>query len=524
MFTILIKNGQIIDGTGAPAFRGDIAITNDKIVAIESAANGGLSSAQAETIIDADNRLVCPGFIDSHSHSDAYLLVEPSSHSKIFQGITTEVVGNCGASAAPIVGEYQMPADWREKKYPGEWHSVAEYRKLLEAAKPAPNVFFLVGHKSIRVGVMGGDHRESTSDELTRMKDLLREALDDGARGLSTGLIYAPGMFASRHELIELAKVLSIKDGIYTSHMRSEGKGLLEAIDEAIDIGENAGVRTEISHLKTAGKSNWPLVDKALSRIRQARDRGLKLAADRYPYTSSFTELDVIFPDWAQEGGAPAMLRRLADNDDRARIKAEVAAARPDDYWSSVTLGSTWHSDYKKYQGMQLVQAAEKLGMTPVDAVLHLIEIGKGKTCAFFSGMSEENMMRILAEPYVMLGTDASLRAPTGPLSTDYPHPRAYGSFPRFLKMALDGLTVPLEEAVRKMTSLPCEHFGIKNRGILQKGGIADIVIIDPKTLRDTSDYSDPHRLAEGVQHTIINGTQTLSNGLLTGQRAGRWL
>jgi len=519
MFDIRITGGQVLDGTGCSEALLDVGITGDLIEAI-----GDLSSAGAKQTIQAAGKYVCPGFIDAHSHSDAYLLIEPSAPSKIFQGITTEIVGNCGASAAPLFGKYHMPSDWLDKDYPGKWSSVAEYRRLLESVKPAPNVFLLIGHNTLRVGIAGYENRPLTKVELEEAKRLLEQSLEEGGRGFSTGLIYAPAMFAPREELIELAKIAAKHDGIYTTHMRSEGKHLIKALEETISIGRSAGIRVQISHLKTSGRANWPLVDRALQLIREARNSGMEVAADRYPYTAGCTDLDVVLPDWAEEGGREEILKRLKNPGDRKRIREEMLQSRSAGDWATITIGSTNHHDNRSFQGMPLPDVAGKLGLDFVDTILYLIETDEVRTSAFFGGMCEENMVKILAEPYVMLGSDASLRATTGPLSHDYPHPRAYGSFPKFLRMALDGKIVPLPEAVRKMTSLPAKHFRLKDRGVIAKGKKADIAVFDPAKLRDVATYAAPHQLAEGIEAVIVNGILTMQSGKLTGHRGGKML
>jgi len=519
MFDIKIINGEVLDGSGAPPTVQDIGVTGDRIAGI-----GDLSRMDSKTVLDAAGKVVCPGFVDAHSHSDAYLLIEPSASSKIYQGITTEVVGNCGASAAPLAGEYRMPAVWCEKGIPGTWSTVAEYRALIEKVRPAPNVVLLIGHNALRAAVAGYENRRMTNAELRGMARFLEQALEEGGRGLSMGLIYAPGRFAAPEELAELAKLTSRHNGIYASHMRNEGKHLLQAIEETVSIGKATGVRVEISHLKISGRGNWELIDEALALIRSARAQGVDVAADRYPYIRAHTDLDVIFPDWAAEGGRDAVLKRLRSASTRKRLKEDLLKSRSEDYWTTITIGSISHPDNKEFQGMTLSEVARRLGIGPVDAVLHLTEADELKTQAFFAGMSERNMLKILAEPYVMIGTDASLRVPTGPLSNDFPHPRAYGSFPRFLRMALDGRTVSLPEAVRKMTSLPADWFRLTGRGILAEKMKADIVIFDPGTVRDTASYSAPHHLAQGIDHVIINGVLTLTYGRLTGKRSGRFL
>ncbi|MBI3987759.1 MAG: D-aminoacylase [Lentisphaerae bacterium] len=520
MLDLKITGGLILDGTGAAARRADIGITGDRIVDVAD----DLSRAEAATCLDASGKLVCPGFIDVHSHSDAYLLIEPSAPSKLYQGITTEVVGNCGASAAPLAERSYLPSDWADKSYPGPWKTVADYVALLEQSRPAPNVALLIGHGKLRSWVMGCENRPATPDDIKAMARLLDECLDQGGRGMSTGLIYAPGMYATREELIALAAVAARHGGLYTSHMRSEAKQLLEAIDEALAIGRQAGIRVQISHLKTAGASNWHLLEPAIARIDRARAEGVEVCVDRYPYTAANTDLDVIFPEWASAGGKAAVLARLREPAGRKRLCDALIAGRSPDYWKTVVIGSTHHPESVRFRGCPLPEVAAALGLHPAEAAVWLIEKDELRTGGFFFGMSEENMWRIFALDYCMLGTDASLRASTGPLSLDHPHPRAYGSVPRFLRASLDGKTVPLAEAIRKMTSLPAAHFRLKDRGLLARQALADVVVFDPAALRDTATYGEPHQLAQGVEWVIVNGIVTLDPKGLTGHRAGRVL
>jgi len=546
MLDLLITGGVLQDGTGSPPRRADIGITGDTITAV-----GDLSAAPATCRLplvtpstlpsSPDTRhatpsphphtptlphplFLSPGFIDVHSHSDTYLLIEPSAPSKITQGITTEVAGNCGASAAPLFSRSDLPSDWADKDYPGEWRSVAEYRALLEEVTPAPNLALLIGHNTLRRGVAGCENRALSADEMARMIRLLEQGLDEGGRGLSTGLIYAPGRFAPAAELTALAGVAARRGGIYASHMRSETAWVVEAVDEALGIGRQAGCRVEISHLKTAGRANWSRLDDVLERIRAARSEGLCVGADRYPYTAGCTELDVVFPDWAAAGGREAVLARLRAPADRKRLRKDLVAARSEEAWSEIVVGSTSHPDNAQFRGKPLPEVAAELGGDVVDAILHLTDTDELKTTAFFPGMSEANMRRILLEPYVMLGTDASLRATSGVLSGDHPHPRAYGSFPRFLRMALDEELMPLPEAVRRLTSLPADHFALKKRGRIAKGYKADIVVFDPAVVGDRATYAEPHALSAGIVHVFVNGVHTLAEGKLTGKRGGHFL
>ncbi|HAL91683.1 MAG TPA: hypothetical protein DCM68_01500 [Verrucomicrobia bacterium] len=331
-------------------------------------------------------------------------------------------------------------------------------------------------------------------------------------------------MFAQPEEIRALAKVVARHEGIYATHMRSEGGKLLEAIDEALDVARVSGVRLQISHLKTAGRANWGKLDAALDKIRAAQKAGVEVASDRYPYTASCTDLDVILPTWAAQGGRVAILARLRDPDERAKIRAEMAAARDDKYWESVWIGSTHHLANAPFAGKPIAVAAEAWKLPPLDAALRFMETDELFTGGIFFGMSEENMWRILAEPWVMIGSDASIRAPWGPLSHDHPHPRAYGTFGRFLRAALDGKPVSIGEAVRKMTSLPAEQFRLKDRGAIRAGAFADIVALDPKTFRDLATYEKPHQFCEGLSAVWVNGVATFRDGKDTGARGGRYL
>ena len=518
-FDLLIKNGSVLDGTGAEAIRADIGISGERIAAV-----GDLSKAEAKQTIDAAGKIVCPGFIDVHSHSDAYLLIEPRASSKVFQGVTTEVCGNCGASAAPRLGDAKLPSDWQDKPFPGTWSTVSEYRKIFDQAKPAVNEALLIGHNTLHRGICGYEPRGATPDELKVMVRALEQALDEGGCGMSTGLIYPPASAVPADEIIALAKVCAERKKIYTTHMRSEGKQLLEAIDEALKIGRTSGSRVQISHLKTSGQANWHKLDAALEKIEAARAEGLEVAADRYPFIAAQTDLDITLPDWALYDGKAAVLGRLRDPETRQRIRDEVIVGRGEFGFGVIMIGSTEHPDLQQFKGMALPDAAKELGMEPIDALLHIIEKDELRTGGIFFGMCEENMWKILAQPWVMIGSDASLRAPDGILSKDHPHPRAYGSFTKLLRASLDGQTVPLPEMIRKMTSLPAEHFRLKDRGVLKKGNFADVVVFDPAKIKENTTYAKPHQLSEGVVALAVNGTLTIENGALTGKRSGMFL
>ena len=508
--TIKICGGTLFDGSGDPERIDDIGICGDKIVAI-----GDLSNIESTETINAKGKLVCPGFIDSHTHSDTFILIEPSAKSKIFQGITTEICGNCGASAAPLLGEYRLPADWESKDYPKAWKTVAQYRRRVDEVHPAINIALLIGHNTLHAGICGYEPRGANSNEQKKMEKQLEQGLEEGAIGLSSGLAYPPGSAVPREELIKLCRVVAKKEGIYTTHMRSESSALLNAIDESIQIAEQSGVRLHISHLKASGKSNWDLLEPALQKVRVAG-----ASSDRYPYTAGSTDLDILLPKWASYGGRSAILKRLQDPKQKQKIRTELQQ-KPCDYWDNVMIGST---QFDSFKGKYLPEIAQILQMEKVDAFLHLILSDELKTGGIFFSMSEKNLWKVLEEPWVSIGSDASLRAPTGILSTDHPHPRAYGSHIRFLRAALDQKTVPLPEAIRKMTALPAQQFHLQKRGQLKEGFFADIAVFDRDKIKENSTYANPHQLASGLEHLWVNGVFTFKNGQQQSETGGCFL
>ncbi len=517
---MVIRGGEVFDGTGAPAAALDVAIAGDRIAALLPPG----APSDAPSVIDASGHCVCPGFIDVHSHSDTYLLIEPSAASKLFQGVTTEITGQCGASGAPLFGEYHMPSDWASQQYPRAWQSVAELRELFEEVCPALNMTMLAGHSALRAGAMGYAARAARPDEQQTMIRQLEQALDEGARGFSTGLVYTPGRYSTPSEVHALARVVARHDGVYASHMRSEGKGLHAAVDETLAVARECGVRTQVSHLKASGPAHWHLLDGAIERIETARSEGIPVAADRYPYTAGGTDLDILFPEWAAAGGRAAVMARLEQDSARACIAAELDAERDAGYWETVRVGGTWHASTHDCRGRTIAEIAAQRGCSPGTTVVSIVHADALRTGAFFFGMDPGNMQRVLALPWVMIGSDASLRAPWPPLNADHPHPRAYGTFPRFIRMVLDGKTVSLPEAIRRMTSWPAEHFGLSRRGRLARGAAADVVVWHSETIRDRATYARPHQLACGVRDVIVNGIPALRDGALTGRRAGQWL
>ena len=542
----LIKNGTIIDGQGTLAFVGDVLVEDDRIVEVIPAGElQDFKTSEPQNLIDASGLIVSPGFIDAHTHSDAYLVIEPDAPSKVTQGITTEINGQCGGSVAPRYGEARLSSDWAAVL--GDrltWRSLAEYREVLAAAKPAVNTVQFIGHNTLRSSVIGYAARAAGDEDLREMSRLLDESLDAGGWGLTTGLIYQPGKYSTPAEVVALAKVAAAKGGYYATHMRSEGDNILEAIDEVIELVKTTGIRAEISHLKTSGRKNWHKIDAVLDKIEGAMSEGLLLGSDRYPYCAAGTDLDVVLPDWAQEGGAPAELARLQIANLRSQIIEEINALDRD--WSTVMIGGTWAEENKRYSGKTV---AEILGLetlefrpglassvssplkssvlslksSPGELITSILLADGCKTGAFFFGMSEENLAKIYSRPWIVPGSDASLRAPWGPLGKDHPHPRAYATMPEFYRR-VRALGFSREETVARMTSVIADRFGIRGRGRIEKGAYADLVIWNEAEFKAKATFTDPHQFTGGVKAVMTNGVISYCDGRFTGNRGGRFL
>lgn len=536
-FDLIIRGGRVVDGTGAAARQADVGIAGERVAAV-----GDLAAAEAARVIDAAGCVVSPGFIDVHSHSDAYLLIEPDAPSKLTQGITTEINGQCGGSAAPRLGQARLSSDWASQTYPeltgagalrkGEapgptWDTVASYRALFDAVRPAVNTVHFIGHNTVRAGVMGYEPRVAAPDEVREMCRRLEQALDEGGWGLTTGLLYQPGKHAGADEVLALARTAAAKGAMYATHMRSEGGHLLESVEEVLRLARETGVRVQVSHLKTSGKGNWHKIDALLELLNRVRDEGLPLHSDRYPYTAAGTDLDIVLPEWASAGGRDAILAALADPAARERVEAELDAGGRD--WATVMIGGGWSDEVRAFSGRTVAEAAAALGRSAAQTVCRFIELDGTRTGAFFFGMCAENLRRIYAQPWVMPGSDASVRAPWGPLGQDHPHPRAYGTMPRYLRLMTgreEGFArvCGLEEAVRRMTGLPAAAFGIRDRGVLREGAFADVAVFAEEEMRDAATYAAPHQFSEGVRQVVVNGAVSFDNGRFTGERRGRFL
>jgi N-acyl-D-amino-acid deacylase len=528
-FDVIVANGRIVDGTGAPWFRSDVGIVGDRIRAM-----GDLRGQTARTRIDAMNLVVTPGFIDMLGQSEFNVLVDNRAASKITQGVTTEVTGE-GSSIAPVSDRMVEAAAARFKHYGvvADFRSLADYFKRLEdRTHPAINLATFVGAGGIRDYVIGKEDRPATSQELEQMKQLVSQAMEQGALGLSSSLQYVPDRFATTDELVELAKVAAHYGGIYLTHQRSEGNKIFESLDEAFAVAERAQIPTEIWHLKVAYKSNWGKMPDVLGRIEMARARGLDVTANQYPYIRASNGLDSCLPVWAREGGIDKTLVRLKDPAVRTRIKKEMedptVTAWENQWYGSgggdgVLVTAVLNADLKKYEGMTLTQIGKAMGKDPRDAVMDLVIADQGNTDCVISVMSEDDVRAALRHPLVAIDTDSAAKAEDGPLSDSKSHPRAWGTFPRILgKYVRDEKVLTLEEAVRKMTSRPAARVGLTDRGILRPGMMADVVVFDPATIQDKATFEDPNHYSIGVEAVFVNGKAVLAGGKFTSERPGR--
>ncbi len=524
MFDYLLVNGRVIDGTGKPPFFADVGIQGDRIAAI-----GQLFHAPAKHRIDAMGKFIVPGFIDIHTHYDLALLVHPDAYCAISQGVTTVVIGNCGHSPAPISEErrtalrHLLPVieagvEWR-------WQRFAEFLDTLDEAKPAVNVVALVGHCALRAAVVGFDNRPATSEELAAMQRLLAASMEEGAWGLSSGLIYPPSAFAPMDELVALAQVVAQRNGIYATHMRNESDALVTAVTEALQTAVRSSVRLQISHHKAARRPNWGKVAVTLPMIEKVALEH-NVTVDAYPYTAGSANLSQLLPLWALEGGVDALLARLRDPHERKRLREALEADETLD-WSAVLIASVASEAYRPLQGKRVTEAAQLLGLPPAEAVLHLIEHERNAVTMVHFVMDERDVERVLTHPLCLVGSDALTvpPAPSEPLPRPYVHPRTYGTFPKVLRwLVKEKKALKWEEAIAKMTGQTARKLNLPNRGLVREGYYADLVVIDPERIADRSTYEEPHQPAEGIEWVFVNGAPAIANEQPTGQRCGRVL
>jgi N-acyl-D-amino-acid deacylase len=516
-YDIIIRNGTVYNGSGEPPVTTDIAVKNDTIAAI-----GDLSQFTAGKEINAKNLAVAPGFINMLSWAVTSLIHDGRSQSDIRQGVTLEVFGE-GTSMGPLNDDMKQNLKNRQKDiiFDIEWTTLNEGLEFLEKKGVSCNMASFIGATSVRIHEIGYDDRQATPQEMERMKALVRQAMQEGAVGISSSLIYVPATFASTEELIELAKVAAEYDGLYISHMRSEGDEILEAVDELLSIAKEAGIRAEIYHLKSSGQENWHKLDAVIERVNKARAEGLQITADMYTYPASSTGLNVLIPSWAKEGGHEKMISRLQNPDLRKKIVENMnyaSAGSPD----NILLIGFRNDSLKYLTGKTLAQVAELRGTHPKETVIDLIIEDDSRIGTVYFSMSEENVRKKVAIPWMSFCSDAGSYTPEGVFLKRSTHPRAYGSFARVIgKYVREEKIISLQEAIRRLTSFPANNLKIKNRGYLKNGYYADIVIFDPEKVQDHATFEQPHQFATGMQHVIVNGVQVLENGEHTGATPG---
>jgi N-acyl-D-amino-acid deacylase len=523
-FDLVITDALIYDGNGGRPFQGDIAIASDTIKSI-----GKVGYKRGRTVIEAKNLAVAPGFIDVHDHSDISLLVNPKAESVIHQGITTLVSGNCGSSPFPIAeAVFEEERENARNVYALDmnWKDMAGFFARVEEKGIALNYATLVGQGNIRGMIVGYNDRRPQAGELERMKGLVDEHIRGGAFGLSTGLEYTPGSFAQPEEIAELCRVVARLGAVYATHMRDEGDRLLESLEESIGAALSSGVKLQISHLKVAYPRNWPKLDAALARIEKAKNDGVDIFCDRYPYIAASTGLDFYFPAWARQGTRQDFLNRLKDPSLESKLRAHLAEQEQRlGSWDKVLISSVVTEKNRPLLGKNILEAARESRKEPYDFIRFLLIEEQGQVGEISFIMNEEELKRILAHPLVGVGCDGSAVAPYGVLSQDKPHPRNYGTFPRVLgKYVRDEKILPAEEMIKKITLIPAARFGFEKRGVLRPGNFADLVVFDPDQIEDTATWVEPHQYPVGIEYVIVNGQVAVEHNRHTGRLPGRIL
>jgi N-acyl-D-amino-acid deacylase len=527
-FDLVITNGHIIDGTGSPWYSGDVSIQDGRVAAI-----GNLSAAARKRTLDAAGKVVAPGFIDMLGQSELSILVEPRLPSKIFQGITTEITGE-GGSIAPLndaIIQGDRPS-YERYKITLDWRTFRQYFARLEKQGMGINLATYVGATQVRRMVLGDDNKQPTPEQLEQMKALVREAMKDGAVGVSTSLEYAPAPYAKTDELIALAAEGGKFGGIYSTHMRDESNSILEAIDEALRIGREAHVPVEIWHIKVAGKNNWGRMPEVVAKINAARASGADVTADTYAYTAWFNDFSAFIPAWAHDGGTPKLVERLKDPATRERIRKDLLT--PSNDWDNewqeipgpdaIMIGVVQNPKMLPFQGKRLSEIATQWNKEPMDALFDFLIEDPYTGVAVF-GMSQADVTLALQQPWVSIDNDSPGTSPEGILGQEHPHPRAYGTFPRILrKYVREDKALTLEDAIRKMSALPAQRLRLTDRGVLKAGMWADVVIFDPATVRDLATFDNPNQLSEGMQYVLVNGVPVIDQGKMTGALPGRVL
>jgi N-acyl-D-amino-acid deacylase len=523
-FDIVIKNGLVIDGSGSPGIKADLGIKGDRIDII-----GDLGQATADLLIEANGLVISPGFIDIHTHTDEKLLVDPRGLSKILQGVTTEVSGNCGDSPFPLTDiDQKEKTKTLNKKYGihYEWKDISGFLQLLENRKVSLNYATFTGHGSLRGFIVGKNDVVPTNQQIKDMKRVLETTMKEGSFGLSSGLEYAPGSYAKTEELIELSKIVSANRGIYNTHMRNEDDKVEEAVEEALRICKEANVSLEIAHLKACNQSNWYKVEHILEMINQADRSGLPVKADRYPYIAYGTGLSIFLPLWARQGSTDEILARLIDIRQIPEMKKYVdSRGRGIGGWERVMISTCYNDKNKKWEGKTIHECANLTGQSEFEFICELLMDERLEAGIVGFAMDEDNLKKVLSSPLVMIGSDGSAVAPDGKLGTGKPHPRYYGTFPRVLgKYFRQERCFDLPTAIKKMTYMPAEKLGLKGRGQIKKGYFADLTVFNPDTVIDKATFTDPHQPAQGIMYVFVNGKLTVEHGSHTDRYAGKIL
>jgi N-acyl-D-amino-acid deacylase len=518
MLDLRIRGARILDGSGNPWFRGDVGIENGRIVAM-----GNLAGSNSRQEQDAGDLYLSPGFIDAHTHSDFTLPTFPRGESRISQGVTTEVGGNCGLSPFPVnsarLDLLRQSTSFMASKLTWDWNSTSDYLRYIETLPLSLNFVPLVAHGAVRLAAMGFDQRPPTTDEMEDMKRLVADAMESGAAGLSSGLIYPPGSYSTPEELVELCKVVARYRGVYATHMRDESGNLVQSVEESLLVGREAGVPVHISHHKAAGQDHWGRVRDSLARVDQARQQGQDVTLDQYPYTGTSTTFTAFLPGWAMEGGVAALLERLSDPDTRQKIIRETDenSVYP---WDKVMIAGVRNQENRRYEGMTIQELGDSRGVVPLESAMDLLLAEGGPFSIIRFGLAEEDVEYVMRHPAVMIGSDGYSISPA---LGSKPHPRSYGTFARVLgRYVREKQILALEEAIRKMTSFPAARFGLWDRGLIRPGHVADLVLFDASKIEDKATFQEPHQYASGIEWVMVGGKVVWRNGQDTGEVAGQ--
>lgn len=523
MYDVVLTGGRIVDGTRTAPYAADVCIRDGKIAAITEHFDG-----ESKEVVDVSGKIVSPGFIDIHSHSDACPLVDYDPESKLYQGVTTEIAGNCGQSILPstpescaMIQQYffsQMELPVGGLTLDG-MYGMKEYVQRVKDHGCATNYGMLVGHGTLRGAVMGFVDRDPTPDEMEQLKAMLERELEAGAFGMSLGLIYPPSAFCQSDELVELAKVLKKHDAILTVHMRNEGPRIFQAVDEMIDITRRSGVHLQISHLKLMGKPQWGRSQEILDKIEAARAEGMTITCDQYPYIATSTSMTALLPHWAHDGGMPALVARVKAPTEQ--LKAETAQEMENRGGPASVLVSSTHGHHPEWEGKTVAELAEQFAMAPADTVMEVLSQCEGAVACIYFSIDQDDMLRIMKDMRICIGSDGYAFSYDRSITKTDPHPRSFGTFPCFLRLNREHQLMPIEDAVYKITGLPADILGLKDRGTLKVGGVADVTVFDAETVRDTSEFMKSVRKPEGIVHVLVGGSFALRDGAATGAKNG---